>query len=270
MKQFFFTIDCDWIPGSEKGLKGLLEISKEFELKPTLFVVGKFALSYPRILKEAVDDYKCEVGSHGWEHGLKTDEDYRSTNYSQQKKWIELSTQAIEKITGKRPFVFRAPNLWISETLLSVLEETDYLFDSSVPARRFDFWRGQVNQLRYFCSPLNPYHPSSSHFGHKGESSILEVPPSACLIPLNMSALRALGFKVLKQVVKQAEKRSSILVFYCHPSEFVNPNQLSLSFKEATHFRKNTGPNNFPLLKKLLNFIMSRGYISSFISEAKI
>ncbi len=268
-KKFFFTIDCDWIPGSERGLEGLFDISNKFNLKPTLFVVGQFALSYPDIIRE-VSNSSYEIGVHGWQHGLKMDEDYRRAGYEQQKKWITLSAQAIEKVTGKRPVAFRAPNLWISETLLSVLEEIGFLFDSSVPARRFDFWRGQVNQLRYFRSSLNPYHPSSLHFGRKGSSSILEVPPSAYLIPLNMSALRRLGFWALKQVVKQLEKRSSILVFYCHPSEFINPNQLSLPPEESSRFRKNTGPDNFSLLERFISFVMKREYIPSFISEANI
>ena len=259
MKQFFFTIDCDWIPGSEKGLKGLLEISKELELKATLFVVGRFALSYPRILKEAVDDYRCEVGNHGWEHGLKTDENYWSTSYEQQKKWIELSTQAIEKITGKKPFAFRAPNLRISETLFSVLEETGYLFDSSVPARRFDYYKVGVS---YFNAPLCPYFPKNSR--------VLEVPPSAYFIPFNMSGLRRFGLGIFKLIIKKLEKKSPILVFYCHPSEFTNLKDLSLPPDEDTHFLKKMGPENFSLLRELLNFIMSRGYISSFISEAKI
>lgn len=267
-KQFFFTIDCDWIPGSEKGLKGLFEISKKFNLKPTLFVAGQFALSYPNIIKEALD-YGYEIGAHGWEHGLGAEENYRSTNYEQQKKWIILSVQAIEKVTGKKPFSFRAPYLWISETLLLVLEEMGFLFDSSVPARRFDFGVGHINQFRYFFSPLEPYHPSSAHFGRRGNSSILEVPPSAYVVPLNMSALRILGLGALKQVVRLVEKRSPILVFYSHPLEFISQNQLPSVDKEPFLFRKNIGPDNFALLEKLLSFIINRGYTPSFISEAK-
>lgn len=270
MKQFFFTIDCDWIPGSEYGLKRILDVAKDFKLKSTLFVVGRFALDCPEAIKEAEENYDCEIGSHGWEHGLRTDEDYKSADYEQQKKWIIQSIEAIKKTTGSRPLSFRAPNLWISETLLSVLEETGFLFDSSVPARRFDFWRGQVNQIRYFRSSLNPYHPSPLHFGRKGKSPVLEVPPSAYLIPLNMSALRRLGFWSLRQAVKRLEKRSSILVFYCHPSEFVNPNQLSLPPGESSRFRRNTGPENFLLLEKFISFVMNRKYIPSFISEANI
>lgn len=267
MKQFFFTIDCDWIPGSEKGLEGLLDISQK--LKPTLFVTGKFAVSYPEILKQA-SDHGCEIGTHGWEHGLKTDENYRSTSYQQQKRWIDLSTKVIEEVIGKQPVSFRAPNLWISETLLKILEETSYRFDSSVPARRFDFWMGQVNQWRYFRSALNPYHPSASHFGRSGNSSLLEVPPSAYFIPLNMSALRKLGIGILKQVIKQIEKRSSILVFYSHPAEFVKASELSLPTEETANFSQKMGPENFPLLEELLHYIINKGYTPSLISEARI
>lgn len=263
-KQFFFTIDCDWIPGSEKELIGLLEVSKEFKLRTTLFVTGQFALSYPEIIKEALN-YGYEIGSHGWEHGLKTDEDYGSANYNQQKKWINQSIQAIEKVTSKRPLAFRAPDLKINKTLLQILEEKGFLFDSSVPARRFDFKVG----FRYFRTPLHPYHPSSLHFGREGNSPILEVPPSAYFIPINMSQLRRFGLGILKLVIKKVEKKSPILVFYCHPSEFTDLKNLTLPADEEPSFLKRMGPENFSLLKDFLSFIISRGYKPSFISEAK-
>ena len=64
-----------------------------------------------------------ELGTHGWEHGgLEQDEDFRSASYDQQRAWIRLATEAVEKASGVRPVVFRAPSLWVGETTLRALE----------------------------------------------------------------------------------------------------------------------------------------------------
>jgi hypothetical protein len=38
-----FTIDVDWVPGSEAGLEGLLDFCDRRKLKATIFVAGRFA-----------------------------------------------------------------------------------------------------------------------------------------------------------------------------------------------------------------------------------
>ena len=119
-----------------------------------------------------------ELGTHGWEHGsLEKDEDFRSASYDQQRAWIRLATEAVEKASGVRPVVFRAPSLWIGETTLRALEDEGYRYDSSVPARRFDCGFGRVHYLKYFRAPSEPYRLSSYHLSLPGYSSIIEMAP---------------------------------------------------------------------------------------------
>jgi len=126
-----FTIDVDWVHGSESGLKSLLDFCDRWKLKATIFVAGRFAETHAELLGE------CrwrghELGTHGWEHGsLEEDEDFRSASYDQQRKWIQLATDAVEKASGVRPVVFRAPSLWVSKTTLRALEGEGYRYDSS-------------------------------------------------------------------------------------------------------------------------------------------
>src|SRR2546426_164725 len=109
--QWHFTIDVDWTPGSEIGLEGLLHFCDRWKLQATIFFAGRFAEAYPDLVRECWRRGH-ELGTHGWEHGgLEEDEDFRSASYDQQREWIRLATEAVEKASGIRPVVFRAPNL---------------------------------------------------------------------------------------------------------------------------------------------------------------
>ena len=97
--KFHFTIDVDWIPGSERGFLELISFSNRLKLSTTLFVTGRFALEYPEaILGSSQNGF--EVGCHGWEHRVNEEENYRDSSYSTQKNWIELAVDAISQVTG--------------------------------------------------------------------------------------------------------------------------------------------------------------------------
>ena len=86
--QWHFTIDVDWVPGSEVGLEGLLDFCDRWKLKATIFVAGRFAETYADLISDC-RRRGHELGTHGWEHGsLEKDEDFRSASYDQQREWI--------------------------------------------------------------------------------------------------------------------------------------------------------------------------------------
>jgi peptidoglycan/xylan/chitin deacetylase (PgdA/CDA1 family) len=258
--QWHFTIDVDWVPGSEVGLEGLLDFCDRWRLKATIFVAGRFAETYPDLIKEC-RRRGHELGTHGWEHGgLEKDEDFRSASYDQQREWIRRATEAVEKASGVRPVVFRAPSLWIGETTLRALEDQGYRYDSSVPARRFDCGFGRVHYLKYFRAPSEPYRLSSSHLRLPGCSSIIEMAPSAFLLPANMATLRVLGLPAMKWMVRRVSRRASRLVFYCHPYEFVQAHRQSFPRNMSTWNMRSMTPENFTLLGGLVEHMMRQGY----------
>lgn len=261
--QWHFTIDVDWVPGSEVGLEGLLDFCDRRHLKATMFVAGRFAETYPDLIKEC-RRRGHELGTHGWEHGgLEQDEDCRSASYDRQRAWIRLATEAVEKASGVRPVVFRAPSLWIGETTLRALEDEGYRYDSSVPARRFDCGFGRVHYLKYFRAPSEPYRLSSGHLRVQGHSSIIEMPPSAFLFPINMATLRVLGLPVMKWMVRRISRRASRLVFYCHPHEFVQAHRQSFPRNMSQWNMQGMGPENFSLLDGFIIHMRQRGYSST-------
>jgi len=265
--QWHFTIDVDWVPGCQVGLESLLDFCDRWKLKTTIFFAGRFAEAYPDLVRDCWRRGH-ELGTHGWEHGsLEKDEDFRSASYAQQREWIRMATEAVEKASGIRPVVFRVPNLWIGETTLRALEDEGYRCDSSVPARRFDCGFGRVHYLKYFRAPSEPYRLSSNHLRLPGNSSIIEIAPSAFLFPTNMATLRALGLPVMKWMIRQISRRSSQIVFYCHPHEFVHSHRQSFPRNMSKWNTQSMRPENLLLLAAFVEHMMQLGYSPRLFSD---
>ena len=266
-KPFCFTIDCDWVPGSHIGLESLLACCDRFHIKATIFFAGRFAEAYPDLVRECV---QCghQLGTHGWAHGaLEEDEDFRGASYEQQRQWVRRATEAVEKASGVRPVVFRAPNLWISETTLRVLEEEGYHYDSSVPARRFDMGLGRVHYAKYFWAPRDPYRPSRSQLRHTGDSHIVEIPPSSCVFPLNLAILRTVGLPAFQWMIRWIGGRSRHLVFYCHPGEFVRASEQTFPRSMSKWNQNRMRPENLALIEQLLEHVLDAGYTPTRVTD---
>jgi peptidoglycan/xylan/chitin deacetylase (PgdA/CDA1 family) len=268
--QFYFTIDCDWVPGSHVGLEMLLALCDRTHLKGTIFFAGRFAEAYPDLVRDC-HHRGHQLGTHGWAHGgLEVDEDFRAASYEQQRRWIRQATDAVEKAAGIRPVVFRAPNLSIGETTLRALEDEGYRYDSSVPARRFDMGFGRVHYLKYFWSPLEPYRPSGDDLTTPGESPLIEVPPSSCLFPINMATLRTLGLPMVQRMIRWIGRRSRHLVFYCHPSEFVYAKDQVFPDAMSKWNQKGMCPANLSILEALLDYLLKHGYTPTQMMETTV
>jgi len=158
--------------------------------------------------------------------------------------------------------------LWIGETTLRALEDEGYRYDSSVPARRFDCGFGRVHYLKYFRAPSEPYRPSSDRLSLPGYSSIIEMPPSAFLLPINMATLRVLGLPVMKWMVRRISRRTSRLVFYCHPHEFVYAHRQSFPRSMSKWNMKGMTPENFSILDRFVDHMLLKGYSPTLFSHS--
>jgi peptidoglycan-N-acetylglucosamine deacetylase len=267
-RSFYFTIDCDWVPGSQVGLQRLLDFCDRHNMKATIFFAGRFAEAYPEFVRDC-RDRGHQLGTHGWAHGgLEQDEDFRSASYEQQREWIGRATDAVERAAGVRPVLFRAPNLWIGETTLRALEAEGYRYDSSIPARRFDMGFGRVHYLKYFWAPAAPYRLSRHDLAQPGDSGVIEMPPSSCLFPINLATLRTLGLPVLRAMIRWIQRRTGHLVFYCHPSEFVRASDQQFPMTMSKWNRRGMRPENLRLVENLVEHLHARGYLSRHIMDA--
>ncbi len=266
-KKFLLTVDGDWIPGSAPGLEALLRICDEYRIPSTIFVAGMFCRAYPALIGEAASQGH-QIGAHGWAHTLDMDENFSTTPYEAQREWLKKCTESIETATGTRPDTFRAPFLQVSGTMLRVMGELDYRVDSSVPARRFDAGFGMINGLGYFRAPLEAYHPNPGHLGRRGASPITELPPSSFIFPINMTALRVLGPTLTLWAARRVFNRATVLNFYCHPWEFVSPDQQEFPPAFPGRHRKSIGMHNIDLLRRFLDQVLAWGYEPATISQA--
>ena len=267
-RRFLFTVDADWVPGSGPGLLALLDLCQALGLRATIFTTGMFALHHPEAIARAHAEGH-EIGVHGWEHPMPVfmAENYRFTPLDRRRNWLRQATDAVAGIIGEPPRAFRAPYLWIDGATLHLLEELGYVVDSSVPTRRFDGLVGMVNHLDYFLAPLAPYRPDPRRPGRRGSGQLLEIPPSAWLLPLNMSTVRFLGWRASLAVAGLIGRASSLLNFYCHPWEFVA--SAALTFPPGTPARhtRATGPHLLTGLAAFVDGILRRGYRSVTVAE---
>lgn len=247
-KQFHFTIDCDWIPNSQKSLPKIFELTEKYKLSPTFFITGKFALQYGEYVKEmAIRNY--QIGAHGWAHGIDAEENFGiNASFDVQKKLLIDAAEAIEKVSGIVPQSFRAPRLEICETTFRVLEELKFEIDSSIPARRFDFGFGSNNSIS------NLFKSSGSY----SIGNINEITPSAFVFPLNMRFIRKFGARAGVNLFNFIKKIDTHIVFYLHPAELVNKEELIYSDKECA-FYQDCGARHFASLEHFIKPIACSG-----------
>jgi hypothetical protein len=194
-------------------------------------------------------------------------ENYRFTPVEERRVWLDRATDALAEITRQRPRSFRAPFLWTDASTFQLLEGLGYTVDSSIPARRFDGLLGMVNHVDQFRASLDPYHPDRRNPVKRGDSPILEIPPSAFIIPLNMSTLRFVGLSGTLWLTRAVARRSCILNFYCHPWEFVDPGALEFPPGVPSRHTRAVGPHWLPALGGFVRATQAMGYRSQTAAE---
>jgi len=268
-RRFLFTVDVDWVVGSETGVLRLCDFCDRIGIRATFFVAGRFAERYPHLVRDVARRGHA-LGTHGWEHGSLSaadDENFGLAPAEQQRTWLLDASRAVEDAAGVSPKAFRAPNLLISETTVRVLQDVGYAYDSSVSPRRLSVGPLGLRRTRYYRAPLEPYHPSLDDLSRPGASTVLEVPPSAFLLPLNMSALRVLGLTPLRWAVHRLRSRSSVLVFYAHPAEFVAGADQVIPADNPARHRRGLGPHHLAALGAFIDGVLELGYVSAVLED---
>lgn len=89
--------------GPSESTPALLELLKQHNAQATFFVCGHNAARLPKVL-EAIANAGHEIGNHTWSHPRL---DFAGT--ARMRDEIGRTQQIIEKITGQKPRLFRAP-----------------------------------------------------------------------------------------------------------------------------------------------------------------
>ncbi len=116
-KNVALTMNCAW---NADDMDKILEVLKNNEVKITFFMVGDWIEKFPEYVKK-INEAGHEIGSHSNTHPH-----VNNLNYEKNVKEIEDSNDKIEKITGKRTNLYRAPYGEYNNTVIKAARDKGY------------------------------------------------------------------------------------------------------------------------------------------------
>ncbi len=181
-----------------------------FQVKATFFILGWIARRVPELVLE-IKKRGHEVASHGNFHHL-------CTNQSADELLEDLliSKKFLEDLTGQEIHGYRAPSFAVNNTILEIIRQAGYNYDSS--------YNSFAMHGRYG-------HLDLSEFKKKGTAieishDFFELPVSNLTIGNKVFPLggggyfRLMPFQIFKQGMKSILLRDNAFIFYAHPWEF--------------------------------------------------
>lgn len=98
----------------------ILDILDRYHVKATFFMIGVIAETYPQTARE--------VAERGHEIGNHTDSHRRMTGLGEERVASELQacSEAVERVCGKRPTLFRPPEGAVDSAVINVAERDGY------------------------------------------------------------------------------------------------------------------------------------------------
>jgi len=211
-----------------QGIDKILDLLRKKDTKATFFVVGELLEFKPELL-DLILDNEHEIGFHTMKH-TRID----SPNF---KKKFEEEIKKFHKLTDGKSKGFRAPSFSLNTTcswLIDVLEENDYVYDSSVvPAKTMLYGNPDAEQKPYNITSKSLEKNDSN--GKLKEFPLLTTKFLGKKIPAAGGFyLRSLPFNVSINAIKNAEKHEYPACIYIHSWE-LTPEfmpRIKMSFKD--------------------------------------
>jgi len=272
-----FDMETDvgsWTPYYEGLLHGtprILDVLSREGVTATFFFTGDSAKLHPGMVK-TVDEAGHEVGCHSLYHETLGDELFEIPGIKpvlpeECRHRVEVATDIVQQVLGKKMASFRAPRLWGSTAMVNALEDLGYAADASYP-------------LYYYAARLAPYHPSRSDWTLEGDMRIVEIPNFADMTiesqdpygrdrdqwPLfRTEGADSLAARVDSMLEFYASKNlPPVLCFYMHPWEFHEMPEGPIHYGEGAvipdpFIVKNCGAVAVEQLGKLVRLLKDRG-----------
>jgi len=222
---------------SANNTRLILRLLRDAGVRATMFILGKFAETFPEVVKEIQADGH-EIASHGYGHV----EIFKQTR----KEFIadvRRSKGILEQIIGEKVRGYRAPDFSIiSDTLwaLEVLAETGFEYDSSI----FPVRHSRYGIPNWPVVPVQVALPG----GH----SIKEFPIATFQCfgknwPVGGGGYHRLLPGFLTRYLARSVMRSTPFVFYCHPYEFnaLEMKEIRLKIPLSTRLHQGLGRGRF-------------------------
>ena len=116
-KKVAFTMNCAW---NADDIDQILEVLKQNDTKITFFMVGDWIEKFPEAVKK-IYEAGHEIASHSNTHPH-----VNNLSYEENIEEIEKSNDKIEKITGQRTKIYRAPYGEYNNTVIKATQDKGY------------------------------------------------------------------------------------------------------------------------------------------------
>ncbi|MDD3926434.1 MAG: polysaccharide deacetylase family protein [bacterium] len=272
-----FDMETDigsWTPyyeGLVHGTPRILEVLARHNAGATFFFTGEAAQLHPEIVA-MVDEAGHETGCHTLYHETIGDELFsipgvRPVLPEECYHRIEVATDVVQQVLGKKIVSFRAPRLWGSTAMVNALEDLGYIADASYP-------------MYYYRDRLTPYHPSREDWTKEGDMKILEIPNFADMTMESTDQygrdrdqwplFRTEGAEALMKHVDsmlamyESKGLDAVICLYLHPWEFHEMPQGIIHYGEGAvlpdpFIVKNCGEPAVKELDSLMGMLAERG-----------
>ena len=231
----------------------------------TFFVLGWIAERLPHLVRE-IRSRGHEVASHGYQHNL-----CNQIPSKDLKRDLSDSKKLLEDIIGDRIYGYRAPSFSVNNSILKIIEDCGYLYDSSFNSFAMHGRYGHLdlsqNGTRGIALQISKIQNSDtsqdvsrkSKIQNRKSKILYELPISN--IKLGSSILpwggggyfRLIPFPVFRLGVQSILRKENAYLFYMHPWE-IDPEQPKV--KEVSKFFK---------FRHYINLNKTASKLSSFI-----
>ena len=213
-----------------EGIDRILELLRLHDTKATFFVVGELLEFKPELLDMILENGH-EIAFHTMKHDRIDKPNFKEKFEEEIKKFDEL--------TDGKSKGFRAPSFSLninSSWLIDVLEENDYVYDSSVVPAKTSLY-GIPNAEK------KPYKISSKFLeGNSNDGKIIEFPVMVTkFLGKKIPAaggfyLRTLPSRIIENAIKSYEKENLPGVFYIHSWELTPEFMPKIKLSKKDHF----------------------------------
>jgi peptidoglycan/xylan/chitin deacetylase (PgdA/CDA1 family) len=224
----------------------LLRVLRAHDIRVTFFVLGEVAEYYPELIRRIAGEGH-EIASHGFHHV-----DMTVLGPQLFAEHTSRSVDLLQKLSGKRPVGYRAPNLVYEPWATAILERLGFRYDASVCGSRplggkYRGWLG---------APTTPYRPSYENIASPGDASLIEIPlpyvPGIRVAAGSSIITRILGFHWTRVALSSALRKGDA-GYYLHPWELGDRPPVQGHFVRNLIFLRRTGPWMMGALERLLD-----------------
>jgi len=193
--------------------------------RATFFILGWIAQRLSHLVRE-IHARGHEVASHGFNHSLCNRE-----SPDVLKRDLADSRKLLEDIIGRPVYGYRAPSFSVTAEILKIIEESGYLYDSSLNSFRMNRRYGRVDLSRKTRRGIALQFSDTFY-----ELPISNVTVGKHALPLGGGAyFRLIPFSLFQFGVESILRRDKAYLFYLHPWE-IDPEQPKV--EEASYFHR--------------------------------